>query len=172
MASGKKRPKRRGPVRRPPSSSESAPAAGHPFSPALVGVLLAAATFAVYAGVLRNGFVSYDDEVYVVRNAHVRSGLTAGNAAWSLTATEAANWHPLTWMSHMADVSLWGMRPGGHHATSVFLHAANALLVFLLRGRGTGAAGRSAAAAPLFALHPLRVESVAWVAERKDVLST
>jgi tetratricopeptide (TPR) repeat protein len=172
MASGKKRPKRRGPVRRSPSSSESAPAAGHPFSPALVGVLLAAATFAVYAGVLRNGFVSYDDEVYVVRNAHVRSGLTAGNAAWSLTATEAANWHPLTWMSHMADVSLWGMRPGGHHATSVFLHAANALLVFLLLRRGTGAAGRSAAAALLFALHPLRVESVAWVAERKDVLST
>jgi protein O-mannosyl-transferase len=172
MASGKKRPKRRGPVRRLPSSSESGPRTRHPFSPALVGALLAAATFAVYAGVLRNAFVSYDDEVYVVRNAHVRSGLTPGSAAWSLTATGAANWHPLTWMSHMADVSLWGMRPGGHHATSVLLHAANALLVFLLLRRGTGAAGRSAAAALLFALHPLRVESVAWVAERKDVLST
>src|ERR1700719_418737 len=102
MASGKKRPKRRGPARRPPPSPESGHRARHRFSPALVGALVAAAVFAVYAGVLRNAFVSYDDEVYVVRNAHVRSGLSPGNAAWALTATEAANWHPLTWMSHMA----------------------------------------------------------------------
>jgi len=138
---------------------------------AFVGALLVVATFAVFAPVLRNGFVSYDDEEYVLRNAHVRSGLTFGNAAWAVTATEAANWHPVTWISHMADVSLFGMAPAGHHFTSLLFHCANVLLVFLLLRRATGATGRSAAVAALFALHPLRVESVAWVAERKDVLS-
>ena len=140
-------------------------------SPALAGVLLVVATFAVFAPVLRNGFVSYDDEEYVVRNAHVRSGIGARNVAWAFTATEAANWHPVTWISHMADVSLFGMKPAGHHFTSLLFHCANVLLVFLLLRRATGATGRSAAVAALFALHPLRVESVAWIAERKDVLS-
>src|SRR5512133_2413355 len=84
-------------------------------SPALAGALLVVVTFAVFSPVLGNGFVSYDDEEYVVRNSHVRSGLTAGNVAWAMTATDAANWHPVTWISHMADVSLFGMSPAGHH---------------------------------------------------------
>ncbi|MEO8191152.1 MAG: tetratricopeptide repeat protein [Acidobacteriota bacterium] len=140
-------------------------------SPLLACALLAAATLVVFSGVLRNGFVSFDDEIYVLKNPHVRAGLSAAGAAWAATATEAANWHPLTWMSHMADVSLWGMRAAAHHATSVLFHAGSGLLVFLLLRRATGSAGRSAAIALLFGLHPLRVESVAWVAERKDVLS-
>ena len=138
---------------------------------ALPAVLLVLATLAVFAGVLRNGFVSYDDELYVVNNPHVRTGLSAANVAWAFRSMEAANWHPLTWISHMTDVSLFGLAPGGHHAVSLLLHAANVLLVFLLLRGATGKPGPSAAAAALFALHPLRVESVAWIAERKDVLS-
>jgi tetratricopeptide (TPR) repeat protein len=138
---------------------------------ALAGALLVVATFAVFAPVLRNGFVSYDDEEYVLRNSHVRTGLTGANLTWAITATDAANWHPVTWISHMADVSLFGLAPAGHHFTSLLFHCASVLLVFLLLRRATGAMGRSAAVAALFALHPLRVESVAWIAERKDVLS-
>lgn len=137
----------------------------------VAGAILVVATLAVFGAALKNGFVSFDDELYVVHNPHVSRGLTLGNAAWAFTATEAANWHPLTWISHQLDVSLFGLAPAGHHATSVLLHAANVLLVFLLLRRGTGRLAESAAAAALFALHPLRVESVAWVAERKDVLS-
>ncbi|MEP6768113.1 MAG: hypothetical protein ABJC61_05555 [Acidobacteriota bacterium] len=125
----------------------------------------------MHSGVLRNGFVSFDDEIYVLKKPHVRAGLTGGNLAWALTATEAANWHPLTWISHMTDVALWGLRPAGHHATSLLFHVGSVLLVFLLLWRATRSAGRSAAVALLFGLHPLRVESVAWIAERKDVLS-
>ena len=134
-------------------------------------VLLAAATFAVFAGVFRNGFVSYDDEAYVVRNPHVLGGLSFGGLRWAFAATEASNWHPLTWISHMADVSLFGVSAAGHHFTSLLLHAGNVVLVFLLLRAATRCAGRSAMVAALFGLHPLRVESVAWIAERKDVLS-
>ncbi len=137
---------------------------------ALPALLLAAATFLVFAGVFRNEFVSYDDEAYVLRNANVRAGLTLANVAWAFTSTAAANWHPLTWMSHMADVSLFGISPAGHHFTSLLLHAGTVVLVFLLLRAATGRPGRSAMVAALFGLHPLRVESVAWVAERKDVL--
>jgi tetratricopeptide (TPR) repeat protein len=127
-------------------------------------------TAAVFAPALFNGFVNYDDPDYVTSNAHVKAGLNAAGVRWALTANVASNWHPLTWMSHMLDVSLFGLAPAGHHATSVLLHALVAALAFLALRRLTGALWPSAACAALLAFHPLRVESVAWVSERKDVL--
>jgi tetratricopeptide (TPR) repeat protein len=116
------------------------------------------------------GFIHLDDDVYVTANPQVRSGLTLAGAAWAFASTHAANWHPLTWLSHMLDWQLYGPNPAGHHATSVLLHLAAALLLFQVFQRMTGALWQSACIAALFALHPLRAESVAWVAERKDVL--
>jgi Flp pilus assembly protein TadD len=140
--------------------------------PALVAAALAILTVAAFAPVLRNEFVNYDDPEYVVANSVVREGLTPRGVQWALTTGRAANWHPLTWLSHMADVSLFGLDPAGHHATSLLLHVGNVLLLFALFRRTTGDTGRSAVVAGLFAVHPAHVESVAWVAERKDVLST
>jgi Flp pilus assembly protein TadD len=137
---------------------------------ALLAVLLV--TFAVYAPVLRYGFVEWDDPSYVTENVHVSAGLSVRGAAWALTSSEYANWHPLTWLSHMADVSLYGLAAGGHHLTSLLLHLANTWLLFIVMRRMTRAPWKSLAVATLFALHPLHVESVAWVSERKDVLST
>ncbi|KAB2958023.1 MAG: tetratricopeptide repeat protein, partial [Thermoanaerobaculia bacterium] len=134
-------------------------------------VALSLLTLAVYSRTLANGFVDYDDRTYVVDNETVRRGLTPETAAWAFTTTTAANWHPLTWLSHLADVSLFGLDPAGHHATSVALHLAVTLLLFASLERMTGRPGRSAFVAALHAVHPLHVESVAWVAERKDVLS-
>lgn len=122
--------------------------------------------------VLRNGFADVDDPDYVTANVHVRAGLTAGGAVWAFTTLEAANWHPLTWLSHMADVAVFGLDPRGHHATSGVLHAASTALLFLALSRMTGRWVLSWIASALFGVHPLRVESVAWIAERKDVLST
>ena len=102
----------------------------------------------------------------------MRGGLTAGNLAWAFTTTHASNWHPLTWLSHMLDCQLFGMAPAGHHLVSLLFHVANTLLLFFILSRMTHTLWQSAAVAFLFALHPLHVESVAWVAERKDVLST
>ena len=127
---------------------------------------------AIYAQSGRHAFIDLDDDLYVTENPHVGAGLTAGSVAWALTTFHAANWHPLTWLSHMADVAMFGMAPGAAHRTSVLLHALNALLAFFLFRSMTGALGRSALVAALFAVHPMHVESVAWVAERKDVLST
>lgn len=138
----------------------------------LIGFLIAVLTVAVYGQMLGFQFNNADDLDYVVENAHVRAGLNPGNLLWALTTFDASNWHPLTWLSHMADVSLYGMNPMGHHLTNLLLHLANALLLFLLLLRTTGASWRSGFVALVFALHPLHVESVAWVAERKDVLST
>jgi Flp pilus assembly protein TadD len=118
------------------------------------------------------GFLLYDDDDYVTDNPRVRAGVTGEGVAWAFTTFSASNWHPLTWLSHQLDFALFGLEPAGHHATNVLLHAANALLVLALLVRTTGAFWPGAFAAALFALHPLRVESVAWVAERKDVLST
>jgi len=117
-------------------------------------------------------FVSYDDDDYVTENVHVQNGLSASGIRWAFTSFHAANYHPATWLSHMLDVSLHGNNPGGHHFTSILIHAINAVLVYLVLMRLTGAVWPSAVVAALFALHPLHVESVAWVAERKDVLST
>ncbi len=136
----------------------------------LLALLLALGTFALYVPSLHNGFVNYDDPDYVTANAHIRQGLSRSNIAWAFTATDEANWHPLTWISHMADVQFFGLNPTGHHLTSVLLHAINVVLLFLLLGRATGHTLRSAIVAALFAVHPLNVESVAWVAERKTLL--
>jgi protein O-mannosyl-transferase len=132
---------------------------------------LAAAALAVFWGALRCDFVNYDDPTYVTSNAEIQHGLTAEGFAWAFETPAASNWHPLTWLSHMADVQVFGLKPAGHHLTSVLLHAANAVLLFLILNAMTGALWRSAVVAALFALHPLRVESVVWVSERKDVLS-
>ncbi len=135
-------------------------------------LLLAGATLAAFSPVLSAGFVIYDDERYVVRNPHVHGGFTWESLRWAATSFYASNWHPLTWLSHMLDWRIFGAAAWGHHLTSLLLHVASVLLLFFLLDRATGATGSSAFASALFALHPLHVESVAWVAERKDVLST
>jgi hypothetical protein len=134
-------------------------------------VALLALTASVYLPVVRFGFLSLDDPTYVVDNAHVRAGLTADTLAWAFRAVEGANWHPLTWLSHALDVQIFGLHAGGHHATSLTLHLLAVALVFFALRALTGALWRSLAVAALFALHPLNVESVAWVSERKNVLS-
>jgi tetratricopeptide (TPR) repeat protein len=140
---------------------------------AVVGCLfLVIGTFAIYSSTLRHPFVSYDDRDYVTQNTHVQKGLTARTVAWAFTTTEADNWHPLTWLSHALDCQVYGLNPFGHHLTNVLLHLFNVILLFLILARVTGSTGRSLLVAALFALHPLNVESVAWVAERKNVLST
>lgn len=127
---------------------------------------------AVYGQCASHPFLRLDDPDYVLDNEHVTSGLSASNIAWALTAIHASNWHPLTWISHMADVELFGLDAGKHILVSVAFHALNTLLLFIVLHRATRALWKSAVVAALFALHPLHVESVAWVSERKDVLST
>lgn len=117
-------------------------------------------------------FINYDDPAYVTENDPVRAGLTVDGVRWAFTTVHVGNWHPVTWLSHMLDCQIFGLNPAGHHFTSLFFHIANTLLLFLLLLRMTGAFWQSAFVAALFALHPLHVESVAWIAERKDVLST
>lgn len=138
----------------------------------IVCLLLAVVTLALYNPVNRHPFVNYDDDRYVVNNPHVRQGLTVDTFTWALTSTEQANWHPLTWMSHALDCSLFRLNPAGHHFTSILLHVVNVILLFLLLIWATNRFGPSLFAAALFALHPINVESVAWVAERKNVLCT
>ena len=137
---------------------------------AAIALALAVATLAVYAPTVRHGFVDYDDDVYVFRNPHVLAGLTAESVAWAFTTMEVSYWHPLTWISHMLDCQIFGLRPAGHHLTSLALHTANVVLLFVVLAHLTGGVWRSALVAALFGLHPLNVESVAWVAERKNVL--
>ncbi len=137
-----------------------------------VSLALIAANLIVYAQVWGHDFVNYDDPDYVTDNPIVSEGLTRHGVAWAFTTFHSSNWHPLTWLSHMLDVQLYGLNPGPHHFTNLLLHMANTLLLFWLLHAMTGALGRSAFVAGLFAVHPLHVESVAWVAERKDVLST
>jgi tetratricopeptide (TPR) repeat protein len=126
----------------------------------------------VYSPVLFGNFISYDDPAYVTGNDYVKAGLTFQGAAWAFTTFHSYNWHPVTWLSHMLDASLFGLNPAGHHLTSLVFHVANSLLLFGVFRKMTGATWRSLCVAALFALHPLHVESVAWIAERKDVLST
>ncbi|MGB2644992.1 MAG: tetratricopeptide repeat protein [Candidatus Acidiferrum sp.] len=160
----------------PAGSASPVPSAaqGQPPSWRLVvclAVLLALGTVAVYAPAVRNGFVNLDDTDYVTKNAHVLHGLTWSNLRWSFGADNpASNWHPLTWISHMADVQLYGQNPAGHHFTNVVLHMFDVVLLFLLIEWATGRALRSAAVAALFAVQPLNVEAVAWISERKSVL--
>ncbi|HEY5996627.1 MAG TPA: glycosyltransferase family 39 protein, partial [Candidatus Deferrimicrobiaceae bacterium] len=133
-------------------------------------LLLAAGTLLSLWPVLDAPFSGIDDPDYVTANPRVLQGLTPGGIAWAFTAFDAANYHPFAWISHMLDVTLFGPLPAGHHLTSLLLHVANVLLLFLFLRDATGAVRRSAFVAALFALHPMHVESVAWIAERKDVL--
>ncbi len=135
-------------------------------------LLLVAATLALYNPVNRHPFVNYDDDRYVTENPHVRNGMTWDTITWAFSAMEQGNWHPLTWLSHALDYQLFHQNATGHHFTSLLIHAANAVLLFLLLMYATGRVGPSLLVAALFALHPINVESVAWVAERKNVLST
>jgi tetratricopeptide (TPR) repeat protein len=137
----------------------------------LAAAVLAGLAGVVFAGALGGEFVSLDDPAYVTRNPNVSGGLSPAGVCWAFTSFDNFNWHPLTWLSLQLDASLWGQKPWGYHLTNVLLHAANAALLFVALRALTGAFWRSAAAALLFAVHPLRVESVAWVSERKDVLS-
>ena len=140
--------------------------------PLLALVLLALVTLAVHGQVLGHDFLHYDDPIYVTDNPTVQEGLGWEGIRWAFTTTHRSNWFPLTWLSHMLDCQLFGLEPAGHHLTNLLLHVLNTLLLFALLHRMTGAQRRSALVAGLFAIHPLHVESVAWVAERKDVLST
>jgi protein O-mannosyl-transferase len=136
----------------------------------VLGLLLVVVTLALYNPVSRNGFVNFDDDRYVTDNPQVRAGIRWSTISWAFTSLDQANWHPLTWLSHALDCQLFRLNPAGHHYTSLLLHATNALLLFLILQWFTGYTARSLMVAALFAVHPLNVESVAWVAERKNVL--
>jgi tetratricopeptide (TPR) repeat protein len=138
----------------------------------IISLVLIVATLFVFWQVRNHQFVNLDDGHYIVDNPYVRRGLTLKSVIWAFTTTYASNWHPLTWLSHMVDCGLFGLRPGGHHVTNVLFHIASTLLLFLVLKRMTGDLWKSGFVSALFALHPLHVESVAWAAERKDVLST
>ncbi len=137
----------------------------------VLGLVLAAATIFVYLPASHHPFVNYDDMVYVVNNPHIQSGLDWDTVSWAFTTFYQFNWHPLTWLSHALDVQLFQLQPGGHHVTNLLLHTINVVLLFWVLMRATGCIGRSAMVAALFALHPVNVESVAWVSERKNLLS-
>lgn len=145
----------------------------NPFSKTDWGRLaaLAVLVWLAYLPIIRNGFVNLDDPDYVVENYHVQSALTWQSLQWPFCATLNANWHPLTWLSHMLDFQIFGLRPWGHHLTSLLLHTANTCLVFVILRRMTGSTWPGWLVAALFGLHPMHVESVAWISERKDVLS-
>ena len=141
------------------------------YSLPVICLALVVITLAVYFQVGNHPFLDFDDNVYVTDNPHVATGLTGKNIAWAFTSIDAGNWHPITWLSHMADVTFYGMNPRGHHLTNLAIHVATSLLILLLLLRCTRLIWQSSFVAVMFALHPLHVESVAWVAERKDVLS-
>ena len=135
-------------------------------------LMLTVLTIGVYFQVRNHDFISMDDHRYVLENQHILHGVNPDSIKWAFFSRYAGNWHPLTWLSHMLDVQLYGLNPGGHHLMNVLLHTINGLLLFWVLHRMTGAMRKSVFVAALFALHPLHVESVAWVSERKDVLST
>ncbi len=136
-----------------------------------IGLVLILLVLTAFGGVVKNDFVGYDDQLYVTQNDHVQAGLTKEGLIRAFTTQAAANWHPLTMISHMFDCQMYGVHPVGHHLTSLFFHIANTLLLFLLLLETTGRRWESAVVAALFGIHPLHVESVAWISERKDVLS-
>jgi len=136
-----------------------------------VSIFLMAITWLVFGETLRHQSINFDDQEYVFENPKINTGLTSTGVLWAFTHSHAANWHPLTWISHMLDCQLFGLNAGGHHFTNVLLHTIAVILLFVVFQKMTGALWRSAFVAAVFAIHPLRVESVAWIAERKDVLS-
>ena len=135
-------------------------------------IFLIAVTLSVYWQVKDHQFINFDDPYYVTSNSHVLTGLNIENIKWAFFSTYASNWHPITWISHMLDIQLFGMNPGMHHLVNVTFHILNTILLFIILNKMTGAMWRSAFVSALFALHPMHVESVAWISERKDVLST
>ena len=135
-------------------------------------IFLIVSTFAVYSQVQDHGFLNYDDNTYVTKNLNVKAGLTKESVYWAFTTSYFSNWHPMTWLSYMLDHQLYGSHPKGHHLTNLFFHIANALILFMVLLRMTGALWQSGFIAAMFALHPINIESVAWIAERKNVLST
>jgi len=137
----------------------------------IIAIILSVTTLSVYWRTGTSEFINFDDDQYVYENSYIQNGLKLESVRWAMTATYAANWHPVTWLSHMADVQLYGMNPRGHHLTNVIIHTVSSLLLLFLLYRCTGSFWQSSFVAALFALHPLHVQSVAWVAERKDVLS-
>jgi protein O-mannosyl-transferase len=139
--------------------------------PLVVALILIAISLALYNPVGHHPFVNYDDESYVVDNAHVKDGLTWQSVKWAWASFDEGNWHPVTWLSHMLDCQLFHLNPAGHHYMNAVLHAINAALLFWVLYSATGFIWRSAMVVALFALHPINVESVAWVAERKNLLS-
>jgi tetratricopeptide (TPR) repeat protein len=157
-----------------PSSSENSErvADPRPWRFALLCVVLALGTAALYWPITHHPFIHFDDDQYIVANPHVTSGLSATNFVWAFTTSEQANWHPLTWISHQTDCTLFAVNPGAHHLVNLLYHIANTLLLLMFLRSATGAVWRSAVVAALFAWHPMHVESVAWASERKDVLST
>ena len=137
----------------------------------LLSVLLIVATVVLYYPAESHPFVNFDDNLYVTENAHITSGLHWETVKWAFTTFDEGNWHPLTWLSHAADVHLYGLNPAGHHDTNLFLHVLNVVLLFWVLQQATGYIGRSAMVAALFAMHPINVETVVWIAERKNLLS-
>ena len=150
--------------------SQSGPVTS-PHRKILLSLLLAMATLALYYPVHRHPFLNYDDGPYVTENDQVQAGLTWLTVKWAFTTFAVGEWHPLTWLSHALDCQWFGLDPGAHHDTSLLLHTLNVVLLFWVLQAATGYAGRSAMVAALFALHPINVESVAWIAERKNLLS-
>ena len=138
----------------------------------VICIFLVVTTFFVYSQVQDHQFINYDDQVYVTENLKVKSGLTRESVHWAFTTSHFSQWHPMTWLSHMLDYQLYGSNPKGHHLVNLFFHIANSLILFMVLLRMTGALWQSGFVAAMFALHPLNVESVAWIAERKNVLST
>ncbi len=138
----------------------------------IICILLSALVLAIYWKVQYHEFINYDDGRYITQNKHVKSGLSKENFIWAFTHSHSANWHPITWLSHMLDSHFYGLNPNGHHLTSLGLHIANSLLLFLVLCRMTGEVWKSCFVASLFAFHPINIESVAWTSERKSVLST
>src|SRR2546421_1995606 len=136
-----------------------------------VCVFLTLIVWVVFGQTLGHGFINFDDDRYVYENSHVSAGLTSDGFKWLLTHSHAALWHPLTTLTHMIDCQIYGLKPGGHHFSNVILHNIGVVLLFLVLSRMTGTLWESAFVAAIFAIHPMRVESVAWIAERKDVLS-
>ncbi len=157
----------------PTPTASTAPLIGIPDGWLAFGIclLLAAATWLVFGQTVHDQFVNFDDPAYIYENPIVQQGVTVAGLHWALTYGEIGHWHPLTWFSHMLDCQLYGLKAGGHHLTNVLLHLITVILLFLLLRKTTGFLWRSAFVAAVFAIHPLRAESVAWVAERKDVLS-
>src|SRR5450631_3227144 len=142
------------------------------FRPRSIGLMLALVTLLVYLPATSNQFINYDDPQYVVENQVVQEGLTWVGIKWAFLDAHASNWHPLTWLSHMADCNLFRLNPGGPHLVNILFHSVNTALLFVLLFRLTNKMWTSAFVGAMFAWHPLHVESVAWIAERKDVLST